>query len=373
MPNKYTGTPLESDWERLQRRRELNNALVAQSLAPYQGSQMVSGRVVQDSLGRGIGKIGTALIGALQNRELAKEGKELGERYTEGRQKAMDEVKAALSPERTNYVEREAPGPDLLRAATAYQSPYLQNDAIARSLINTAAYGGDKGRSGYSRVFAGKDGTLYQKDMRDPSAPATMLTDSEGNPLYDPRYTPESQYNLKGAGEEAVQQQKTQYEPQRAEETARRKVHGASRGQAEVDLPKTEESYDKSIALIDELITHPGFEDAVGFPDNPFTMGGLVPWTNAAGFRKRLDQLTGRGFMEVFPTLKGGGQITEIEGQKAQESINRMSTATNEKEFLSAAEDFKRELFRLKKIVADRAGAEAGAPPETKDDPLGIR
>ena len=65
--------------------------------------------------------------------------------------------------------------------------------------------------------------------------------------------------------------------------------------------------------------------------------------------------------------------ITEVEGKKAQESINRMSTATNEKEFLSAANDYKKELFRLKKIVADRAGAEAGAPPDTKDDPLGIR
>lgn len=64
--------------------------------------------------------------------------------------------------------------------------------------------------------------------------------------------------------------------------------------------------------------------------------------------------------MEIFPTLKGGGQITEIEGQKGQESINRMATATTEKEFINAANDFKQEIKRLKGMVRKRAGL----PPE---------
>ena len=67
--------------------------------------------------------------------------------------------------------------------------------------------------------------------------------------------------------------------------------------------------------LVDELVSHPGMKDVIGFPDNPLALKGLVSGTNAADFRNRLKQITGRTFMEIFPTLKGGGQITEVEGQ----------------------------------------------------------
>lgn len=107
-------------------------------------------------------------------------------------------------------------------------------------------------------------------------------------------------------------------------------------------------------------------KDVIGFPDNPLVAKGKVWGTDAAGFVARLKQLEGRGFMEIFPTLKGGGSITETEGVKAQASVNRMATATNEKEFIAAAQDFKSEMYRLKKLVADRAGVSPGEPPSSQ-------
>lgn len=134
------------------------------------------------------------------------------------------------------------------------------------------------------------------------------------------------------------------------------KITGGSQAQAEIDLPKAEITTKETTQLVDELVNHPGMKDVIGFPDNPLALKGLVPGTDAADFRNRLDQLTGRTFIEVFPTLKGGGQITEIEGQKAQDAINRMSTATSEKAFIQAANDFKTEVNRLKEEVRMRAG-----------------
>jgi hypothetical protein len=48
----------------------------------------------------------------------------------------------------------------------------------------------------------------------------------------------------------------------------------------------------------------------------------------------------GGAFMEAFNTLKGGGQITEKEGEKATAAITRMSTSQSEAEFKKAAKEF---------------------------------
>ena len=61
---------------------------------------------------------------------------------------------------------------------------------------------------------------------------------------------------------------------------------------------------------------------------------------NKSGFINRLDQLKGGAFLEAFNTLKGGGQITEVEGKKATDAIARMDNATSESEFKAAVKDY---------------------------------
>jgi hypothetical protein len=118
---------------------------------------------------------------------------------------------------------------------------------------------------------------------------------------------------------------------------------------------------------------HPGFTDAVG-------MGlplRFIPGTSAADFQTRFDQVKGETFLQAFETLKGGGAITNIEGEKGTAAINRMSLAQSEKDFVAAAQDLKAiinkglENARAKAAKAEQSRVSAGnaAPPP----PAGFR
>jgi len=135
---------------------------------------------------------------------------------------------------------------------------------------------------------------------------------------------------------------------------------------------------EEGIRLIDELIgkrdskgrliegskPHPGFENTVGATWVPGAR--LVPGTDAAGFMARFDQIKGASFLEAFEALKGGGAITEKEGGKGTDAINRMSIATDEKEFIRAAMDLQdvvRKGVENAQKRAARAGSAAPAAP----------
>jgi flagellar protein FlgJ len=55
----------------------------------------------------------------------------------------------------------------------------------------------------------------------------------------------------------------------------------------------------------------------------------------------RFNQLKGKAFLQAYTTLKGGGQITEVEGQKAQDAMARMDRAQSEETFKQALTDFR--------------------------------
>lgn len=168
---------------------------------------------------------------------------------------------------------------------------------------------------------------------------------------------------------------------QRQMEAARTVGREAAKGDitAQQALPRVLSRAEEGIRLIDELVgqrdskgnlikgskPHPGFENAVGATWLP----GLrfVPGTDAAGFMSRFDQLKGASFLEAFESLKGGGAITEKEGAKATDAINRMSIATDEKEFVRAALDLQ-EVIRKgvenaqRRVVRPAAAAPSAAP-----------
>lgn len=114
-----------------------------------------------------------------------------------------------------------------------------------------------------------------------------------------------------------------------------------------LDLPKIKANAEYTKSLIDEISSHPGLSSMVGVP-NPLVGGfgdsGALPGTDAAGFKAKMEQLKGKQFLEAYETLKGGGQITEMEGAKAEKAIAALSTAQKE-------EDFKRELAKLKEVI----------------------
>jgi hypothetical protein len=141
-------------------------------------------------------------------------------------------------------------------------------------------------------------------------------------------------------------------------------------------LPKVIGRAEEGMRLIDELIgkrdtktgqllkgekTHPGFQNAVGATWLPGAR--FVPGTDAAGFMSRFDQIKGASFLEAFESLKGGGAITEKEGQKGTEAINRMSTSTDEKEFIRAAMDLQDVIRKGVTNAQSRASRTSGAAP----------
>lgn len=142
---------------------------------------------------------------------------------------------------------------------------------------------------------------------------------------------------------------------------------GKSRAQASIDLPNAIAQAQQTVKLVDDLLKAPGFSTAVG-ASSKLDPRNYVPGTDAYDFRIRLDQIKGQQFMQAYQTLKGGGQITEVEGKKATDAISRMSTASSEEEFKKAANEFKvvinagLQRARMRAGVVGSQAAPAAAP-----------
>jgi hypothetical protein len=126
-----------------------------------------------------------------------------------------------------------------------------------------------------------------------------------------------------------------------------------------------------ALNLIDKMIgtddgkvkPHKGFKGAVGVG-----MGlRFIPGTSEKDFQAMHEQITGGAFLEAFKTLKGGGQITEKEGEKATAAITRMNLAISEKEYIDAAREFQ-EIVRRgirtaeKELKSGPGGGGGGVP-----------
>lgn len=132
------------------------------------------------------------------------------------------------------------------------------------------------------------------------------------------------------------------------------KSAGAEAGKAHserlAELPKVEQQAANMLSTLDLLENHPGLSSAVGWQGN--IPDSMIPGgTAAAGFLSVLNQVQGQAFLQAFESLKGGGQITEIEGRKATEAITRLNRNLSETEFKKAIG----ELREVINIGLDRA------------------
>lgn len=99
----------------------------------------------------------------------------------------------------------------------------------------------------------------------------------------------------------------------------------------------------------------------IPFVDKP------IPGTKAAGFMAKFDQLQGQQFLEAYQSLKGGGSITEVEGEKATKAISSMQLATSETEFRKAAKDYQEVID--KGLERARKGIVVGATRSQQPQP----
>lgn len=177
-------------------------------------------------------------------------------------------------------------------------------------------------------------------------------------------------------------------EHQRAMAAARAAGQAVAKSeQAAIDvLPKVIDTAAAALANIDAMIGSPERKDPVTGKVIPATKPHLgfttvvgatmlpgarfVPGTSAADFQARFDQIKGSAFLQAYETLKGGGQITNIEGEKGTAALNRMSIAQSEREFIQAAREFQ-EVVQKGLERAQRRAQELQSPSQRSGAPRG--
>lgn len=110
-----------------------------------------------------------------------------------------------------------------------------------------------------------------------------------------------------------------------------------------------------SLDSIDALLNDPDLGSIVGLGSmNPLNK---VPGTKARGLIARAEQVAGQSFLAAFNQLKGGGAITEREGQAATAAMARLDRSQSEADYKAALRDLKAAI----KPAIDRAKQQAGS------------
>lgn len=146
---------------------------------------------------------------------------------------------------------------------------------------------------------------------------------------------------------------------------------GAQRQQATLDTIGSMRS------TINDVVTHPGFSGSVGAKNQAYLFGlksDPIAGTKEADFKALLEQVQGGAFLQAFESLKGGGQITQVEGEKATQAIVRAQQSQSEEGFKKSMSDFMSVLDKAEKratsgeIVQQPSApaATAAAPRPTK-------
>jgi hypothetical protein len=129
---------------------------------------------------------------------------------------------------------------------------------------------------------------------------------------------------------------------------------------AQQDLPQITSVVDEAKDIIKQLRSQPGGGNAVGFGLGEFGKNFWPSGTPQAGFVNLHDQLKAKDFSIAFPTLKGGGSVTEYESKTAANAMSRVSLSLSEKEYLKALEEAESVLDTIKRNSRIRAGLETG-------------
>jgi len=137
---------------------------------------------------------------------------------------------------------------------------------------------------------------------------------------------------------------------------------GKTRGEkvttAKFDLPTVTNRADRVVQAIDDAIADPGLASATG------AVLGRMPaiFGKQARAVSRVEQLKGSAFLEAFQMLKGGGHITEIEGEKAEQALARLNRAQTTGDFKDALTELRQTIIRGKDRARQQAGVKAEKP-----------
>lgn len=127
---------------------------------------------------------------------------------------------------------------------------------------------------------------------------------------------------------------------------------------AQSALPKVEGQADSMIGSIDQLLASPGLPYITGL----YSKAPIVPNTPQAAADALAKQLEGQSFLQAFESLKGAGQITEIEGQKATAAMGRLQRAQSLRDYRIALQELRGIVDSARNRARSRAQRGAPAP-----------
>ena len=150
-----------------------------------------------------------------------------------------------------------------------------------------------------------------------------------------------------------------------AEASASGTTKGKAAAEAQIELPGAEIDTQRILGDIESLRKHPGLDISTGWT----SALPALPGTEAADFQARREQLQGGAFLQGFQMLKGGGTVTEIEGEKAEKALARMETAVSKPAFLTAMKDYEKAVINgLKKLKLKAGPIQAEGATEADKD-----
>jgi hypothetical protein len=137
---------------------------------------------------------------------------------------------------------------------------------------------------------------------------------------------------------------------------------------AQGDLPSIQGNASEMRKVLGQLKD----SDGLRFITGSYALAPVVPGTPQADAYAVWEQLQGKAFLEAFNSLKGGGQITEKEGEKATAAITRLSNRKQSlKSFNAAIKDLEDVVAAGEQRAQQKAGKPAAAGKRLKFDANG--
>jgi hypothetical protein len=132
---------------------------------------------------------------------------------------------------------------------------------------------------------------------------------------------------------------------------ARDRELGEAEGKAGADIPRITANAERALQTVQQIKAHPGKQYGLGWT----AASSAIPGTDARGFANLVDQAKGQTFLEAFNSLRGGGQITEAEGQKATQALARLDRYQSEADFNQALKDLEDVITKGLEVARQKA------------------
>ncbi len=151
-------------------------------------------------------------------------------------------------------------------------------------------------------------------------------------------------------------------------DAASAKEEGKAQGTAKAALPGLMQQVDMAEQSIGELLTIPGLENFTGSGAEFNTLLSRAG-TNRADFNAKRQQIADQVLMIEFDKLRGAGQITEVEAERAQRAATVIADPKiSDAQFMREVNNLRRYLDRTRSTAMEKAGLASGGSASNIDD-----